>query len=743
MSEEVARVVHRSAWWTRRRQGAAAALLAALLPGCGASQSGPSCPEPLAELGPSRLAAGVCASGVSSERLLSQHRVAYRSSLGYDPLSASGLELLAPAGLELSADQLTRLKQNGFVVLPKESGTFAAGYAHLFAKHLPVYVSADSILEAVHRSYDSLLQQIETRYLSAELTLLLQDLRFRLRAPQPGFSRARIRDVDLHLAVALSLLIGKQVDPVGGAAPQEIRELYEAAQAAAGPRPLELFGLTRSLDFSQLKPRGHYADSEPLRRYFRALMWLGLVDIPLVHAEADQPLTLRRAGFESALLFAQLFSEPVRCRARNIEQVLTSFVGFPQQLSLDALQALFRELGITTPEDLAAQPDAVLKDAVLATQYRPLLGASQVLRVAEAGLAATAQPRSFALVAKRYTPDGQVLTEVSFDRIAGGGVRRMMPSPLDVAFAALGNDHAAQLLSSELATYPYATELACSRELVDHLDPGYWQSSLYSAWLAALRSLSPPPRLDTPVETGLPAVASTEAWARRLLSTQLSSWAELRHDTLLYTAPSYALAIECEFPAAYVEPYPEFFRALSRFAQVGQNTLAALAQPTLQHAIDYFIRLGEVLDLLTEMAEHERRGQPLTATQLAFINSLVSESGGGCTGPSYQGWYSQLHFDPSTAAEEKPVIADVFTQPSDETGRAVGRVLHVGSGLPRFMVLTIDGCGGSQTYVGPVSSYYETITEGYQRLDDRAWQARFWGPTRPPEVPWMQDLIGR
>ena len=30
----------------------------------------------------------------------------------------------------------------------------------------------------------------------------------------------------------------------------------------------------------------------------------------------------------------------------------------------------------------------------------------------------------------------------------------------------------------------------------------------------------------------LPQIAKTEAWGRRLLNTQLASWAELRHDTI-------------------------------------------------------------------------------------------------------------------------------------------------------------------------------------------------------------------
>ena len=69
----------------------------------------------------------------------------------------------------------------------------------------------------------------------------------------------------------------------------------------------------------------------------------------------------------------------------------------------------------------------------------------------------------------------------------------MMPNPLDVAFAALGNNAAAPLLRSELSTYPnYPGALHDARRLVDAHGGDFWGGSLYGAWLGALRGLSIP-----------------------------------------------------------------------------------------------------------------------------------------------------------------------------------------------------------------------------------------------------------
>jgi hypothetical protein len=59
----------------------------------------------------------------------------------------------------------------------------------------------------------------------------------------------------------------------------------------------------------------------------------------------------------------------------------------------------------------------------------------------------------------------------------------------------------------------------------------------------------------------------TAAWADKMLQTQLASWAQLRHDTILYSKESYTGNVLCEYPAGYVEPYPEFYAAVAQYAR--------------------------------------------------------------------------------------------------------------------------------------------------------------------------------
>ena len=74
----------------------------------------------------------------------------------------------------------------------KRFPTFAHGYESIYVQDLPVYVSADSILDAIHRSYDSMLEALERSALSHDVGAMLVTMRAQLAAggQDPALSRA-------------------------------------------------------------------------------------------------------------------------------------------------------------------------------------------------------------------------------------------------------------------------------------------------------------------------------------------------------------------------------------------------------------------------------------------------------------------------------------------------------------------------------------------------------------------------
>lgn len=684
--------------------------------------------------------------------LSAKYPVSFSSDLGYVPSEAQGMSVLQDTSLALVDDELERLDDLGFVITDKTSfPNFVYGYELLYALDLPLFVSADSVLFAVHQSYDTLLARIEMGVLIPALTDLLDSARNQLEAGNVGgFTERTVRDVDLYLAVASSLLSGELQEPVAGANRNDVGCLLSGVSKEDGCVEGQFFGTSRVFDFSQFTIRGHYTDSVELGQYFQAMMWLGRIDLRLLETVGEHTQAFRRRQLEAALLLRWLLDDSESRRNwATIDGVVTAFVGQHDSMTLPQLDDLLEDLGVQTLEELSALSDEDIAQAIVDGGYGAQRISSHIMAGSPTG---GTRPLSstFLLFGQRYLADSHVFSNVVYDRVPErpGYPDRMMPDPLDAAFAALGNNQALQLLDDELETYAYAPQLGEVRILIDELGSDYWTADLYNRLLSALRELSPGEETASPAGSGLPAVAGTEAWGRRILNTQLASWAELRHDTLLYAKQSYTAGQPiCEYPDAYVDPYPEFWHKLVDFAEHGLTLASEHGLGSL--VTTYFSELANSATILAEMAENQRAGIPHTAEQLEFINRAVrtQHGGGGCGGVGAnavdaEGWYADLFFEAADRVAYDPSIADVHTQPTNEIGEEVGRILHVATGTARQMVMTVDTCEGPKAYVGLVSSYFERITEDFERLTDEVWAQEIFYE-HPEDVAWMQPLVVR
>ncbi len=658
---------------------------------------------------------------------------------------------LQSSPLALNDAELGKLAKFGFVISDRRHfPSFAEGWLAIYRADLPLYVSADAILHALHRSYDAILKDIETSVLIDRLDALLAGMRAHLAASEgASLSPQERSDADLFTGVALSLLRGTPPAPVAGASADEMVTWVDRATAAQGHDVMRLFGSARDVDFSQFTPRGHYAAPDQgappslgkLARYFRAVMWLGRIDGRIVVPGPSGTLVLQRRELELACSARALMGPREMATWQALESTMNTFVGPRDAMGPADVDRFYGDLRIGGLRELASVPSGKVLETLVRGDYGLQRIASDLLY----GDASHPQPlpRSFSFTGQRYIVDSHVLSDVVFDRVtpAAGKPPRMMPSVLDVAFAVLKNDEARALLAPEVEKYGYGEALEKVRARVDAGGESFWDSSLYNLWLGALRALSPG------AASSLPPVATTEAWNRRMLNAQLASWAELRHDTILYAKQSYTGGIMCSFPDAYVDPYPAFYDRLAALADRGQAFVDALDFGTASRVHDraraFFAQLGRVARTLERMAERQARGERPTAEQLEFINHAITEDPprfGGC-GPApriVHGWYVDLFYD-GTVLPFDPTIADVHTQWTDEAGNEVGRVLHVGTGAPRLMAVRIDA---ARSFVGIVSDYSEVVTEHFQRLTDQVWTGAVIRQN-PPDVPWMRDLVVR
>jgi hypothetical protein len=682
----------------------------------------------------------------TADAFAARWKPAYRPSLGYDPLKAMHLDLIQASPLRLNDAENAKFGQNGFVISGRQAfPTFFLGYKAIYAADLPVFISADSILYAVHRSYDAILKELEQARLIDALGTLLAGMHQALASGAGAqmtaqFSTDVRADADLYLTVARRLLAagsgpGAAVAPVAGAKTADVDKLVELAMAASGLAKVPLFGdAERAIDFSQFTPRGHYVGEPRMEAYFRAMIWLGRTDLRLIEEQR-----FVRRQFDVALLLAVLLDSSRQQSWKQIDQVLAGFVGESDNMTVLDFDRLRAALNVSALADLAGRTDQQLAQAITAGNFGIQRIASQILFVPEGGLNAPLD-RAFLLFGQRFILDSEVFSNVVFDRVLPeGGLRRMLPSSFDAAFAALGNTHAAPFLAADLGKYKnYPAALHRSRLLADKHEPAFWSGSLYHAWLGTLRAMSPAADLSGQVPAGLPAVARTSAWSRRVLNTQLASWAELRHDTLLYAKQSYTGYPVCEFPDAYVDPYPEMWKALGAYAELGKQIVAQLPNSSQGRAMIHFTELGNVARRLEDMARRQMTGMPFTAEQLAWVNEVVNIKEVPNCGPPIQvpdGWYVKLFYDRDDSTKYDPTIADVHTNPRDT------EVLHVATGNPRLMIMTAETCVGPRAYVGLASAYHEKLTTGFKRMTDQEWKEEL--KTFPADVEWMKEIVVR
>lgn len=659
------------------------------------------------------------------------------------------------AKYNLTEFEKSLIHDHGFMVSQRLSQqSFGQILLDIHSKDLPVFVSTDAILYAYHVSYDRILREVELGYLIGKVDNLLLSLRNSF--PQlvteysstPGMDQKLI-DVDFYLTMGLRL-IGENVNPYYTQNNEKLDSIMVRIMEANGFSADTLFSSGCVLhDWSQFKPRGHY-DSElypELARYFRTMMWLGRIEMYLIKPSGGSPSCppqtygdIQRQIIDANLVYELFDLAGVHSDFEDIEDVLKFFVGNQDNVTLDNMGYLRNAVQITSASQLLdSVKTAEFQDTLRNQSFAYQLILSQLLSGNPIAGDSLVPASSFLLFGQRYVDDSYVTGSVVYDRITYLGERicRLFPSALDPMFA-LGNNATAQLLQPELDAYHYSTNLAALRYLFDFFPTAYWESSMYKRWLYTIKTLNPPEDRGN-----LPAFMTTAAYWQEKLNTELSSWAELRHDNLLYAKQSYTGIGVCSFPYSYVEPFPEFYASLKNTGSAGYNyfqNVQFLDGDLKQHIMDYFNNLQYTCDTLKSISEKEISNTQLSSEETEFLKNMVFIES-TYTGTDYTGWYPGIIFQDNAYGDEgflsaNYIVADIHTTPSDCGGAMMGWISHVGTGPIDMGVFIANLPGGEDcAFIGPVLSYRQYVTSNFLRLTDDEWSSEYlFASSRPDWV---------
>mgnify|MGYP003885447849 CR=1 FL=1 len=234
---------------------------------------------------------------------------------------------------------------------------------------------------------------------------------------------------------------------------------------------------------------------------------------------------------------------------------------------------------------------------------------------------------------QRYVPDSYIFQQLVSPAVGmymgndtpftmettGGGKARCFPRGLDI-MAVLGSDRALEILEKEGDTeYEYYhQQLQMLREKFNSMNSTEWNRNLYWSWLYTLKALI------KKFGESYPTFMQTEAWLDKELQTSLASWAELRHDTILYAKQSYTprLSAMPTPTAGYVEPVPEFYARMKALVNMTLNGLKNFG--VINEIEEYrLIKLESILDMLLEISKKELEGKEFSES--SFLSNFVEE----------------------------------------------------------------------------------------------------------------------
>ncbi len=662
-----------------------------------------------------------------------------------------------------------------------------------------ILVTSDSVLHLYHLFFDQLLKNAEARYFVDDVTAMCKTMAEasggQAASLQGDLREAAVRNRAFYAVCAAVLDPEWTVpDDVGADVAATVALIND--HAGFEPNPIFVRGCPEAClvcdpvvqhecneqgwycgceDFSQYVPRGHYTQSEELKRYFKAVMWLGRIPFRI----ASDTETLQ--AVLATLLMTHLAVDvdggqvPLADRWFRLYRVTGFFVGAADDLTFSEYEGAIREaLGeadVTVLADAGAL--AALKDELRRLRSPAIL--SGMLSMYQD---VTKETQGFRFMGQRFTPDGYLMgqtvspyvkvdttspeyaglrstcgidestacDDIDQDQIncvcANGvdfgpyGPCRLLSRGLDV-MSILGSAQADEILAMD--------ERYCAfRSVVDGLKAEFadytkadWTQNAYWSWLHALKPLL--------AETGAgwPTFTTTPKWRLKQLRTALASWTQLRHDTILYVKQPYTPGAGTGFPPAfggYVEPVPGLFHRLAFLTAFTKDGLASLGVlpagivPTMD-------RTQALLEGLRDIAIAEVEGRALTEAQQAVIEGFPDTYAGIVMDLAQV--FTEPPADPGEPVQPEvagdglraSLVADVHTDGNTKT------VLEEAVGNLDWVLVLHKAPGGAITAsIGPAFTYYEFPHPMNDRLTDEAWREMLTG-TEPPDQPeWTAPL---
>ena len=616
------------------------------------------------------------------------------------------------------------LAKDGFAIVPATHDQLFNIYEQNDYSQFPNFVTTDVFLQLYHLYIDCTLREIEENQLLPMMIQFCRNMHELLYNMErwSGFDE-QVNKVARHNTtfynVAYKLFTGEWIsDPE-----PDSNDMQEYKNVMASENNLSDYMEDYHdilFPYSLFRPRGHYTRTEKLQRYFRGMMWIQSVPFGLDNEDEVRAAVQQACALKS--------DKTAQKNYNRLNQLITYMMGQSDNLSLPQVLAEVEKTGMQMEhlihsDEAIAKITAALKEiGDKQTRIRPKFEKTSHNKIN--------------VMPQRYQPDGEVLLNmVDYD---GDPTRRAVPKGLDF-FAAMGVSAAEQILMEEKTDWKaLGDSLKSMKKRMGEID---WQETTCTQWMSALKVLT-----DKEGKDKMPYFMLTPEWDKKDLNAVLASWAELKHDAILYAKQP--AGAECgggeDIPdpvvKGYVEPNVGFWK---KAIELLDNTEKLLKQENMlpEKVKDATERMREEAEFLLRISEKELAGQEPTDEEYDQIKAVgatieyISLDLIRSEDQYLMGWS-----DVQGADKKVALVADVYTANADNNPNKSILFEAVGDADEIYVVVEIGG------YLvltrGAVFSYREFIQPiDEQRLTDEEWQEQLKKNARKGVPDWMKPLF--
>jgi len=619
------------------------------------------------------------------------------------------------------APLLDGLDRNGFAIIPAKNVQLFHAYEQNDYSQMQNFVSTDLYLQLFHMHFSFMLRRIEEEKfvpILSQLTQGMVDESKRLTGLEKDASiKSDLQYTQAFYAVPLSIIGENTVSVDEPYESKVVAELNKIKEAESAKSDLLAPFMKFEFPYDQFKPRGHYTRNETLKRYFQTMQWLQLGAYCL-----EEERDLRWALTAAYILNSGKTKEGVSLSElyMTILEPTTFLIGKPDNVSLMDICQIMKSKNISTLTDLL-RPETV---AAFQAELKKIEATKNIIKPK---IQLTCRGK-INFMPSRFLLDNEVLQEMTdLDE-------RPYPKGLDV-MAAFGSQAAEDILVKELKEEKWSKFLPQLEKMkAKYKNYEEWDETVYTKWISSLNKLLTP-------DQRYPSFMQLPSWNKKNLNTALASWAELKHDAILYSEQPMAAECggggECEPPPepyvlGYVEPNVQYWKSALELLKLTDDLLSKydLLDDKSKHNQQ---ELTELCTFLLNVSEKELRDEKLLEQEYRTIEGIGS-SVEYTTLSIMDTWSWEFISGPD---KEITVVADIYTNNQENQPG----ILHAAVGYANDLYVVVEIDGYLYLTKGSTFSYYEHRVPLNKRMTDEEWQEMLKKGEVFPVQPWMEDII--